>query len=137
MIYIAYKTYSLRKELLNQGIKIDDFQAYIKNSKGNNLYFEQLLLIYKDMYNSKFHYEIDNVFKTADLNGEEIKLILVSDFNDTVGKWQGIELMIAAKYKAEIYLVNNSIFVSQMLNGMNNNKIIVKALNFREYKRIR
>ena len=82
-------------------------------------------------------YEIDNVFKTADLNGEEIKLILVSDFNDSVGKWQGIELMIAAKYKAEIYLVNNSIFVSQMLNGMNNNKIIVKSLNFREYKRMR
>ena len=32
MIYIAYKTYSLRKELLNQGIKIDDFQAYIKSA---------------------------------------------------------------------------------------------------------
>lgn len=136
MTYIAYKTSSLYKEVTKKGFNIDAFQNYIKNNKGENLYFEQLLLVFKDMYNSNFHLEVDNKFKTADSKGETIILILISDYNDSVGGWQGIELMIAAKYKAEIYLVDNCLFVAQMLNGIKNKKTIIEALNYKKYRRI-
>lgn len=136
MIYIAYKTSSLRKEVAKKGFNIDTFQNYIKNNKGENLYFEQLLLVFKDMYNSNFHLEVDNKFKAAYSKGETIILILISDYNDSIGRWQGIELMIAAKYKAEIYLVDNCLFVTQMLDGIKNKKAIIKTLDYKKYRRI-
>lgn len=134
MIYIAYKTKSLLTELKKQSLNIDLVQKKITNWNSNYLFFDNLLLVDKDMKFSNMIYIIDERLSKEDDNNV---LILVSDEFETLGRWQGIELLVGLKNKADIFVCTNRVFVKQIKLAIENEKSFEKCVDFKNFKMIK
>lgn len=129
MIYFSYKTDSLLRALHNKNIKIDTVKELLQKLpcryNDADVFFEQLLTENINMENSDMILKMNERFKQYYDKYENIDFILINDSEDSVGRWQGFELMLAQKYNATIYLVHNKDIVTSLEKCLSDEKAFI------------
>lgn len=127
--HFIYKTDLIKKVLVAKKIPISKafkkYNAYLKSHKNPNVYFGYFLTKKKKMYGSKQLLKWDSLFRK---HSNDLKLIIVFDQKECLGRWEGFEFANCMKYNPSIIYLNTNIFIDLLGNVVLNSVNIVELV---------